>query len=62
MERFESLYANKFSGMTWEKITPNLVHDKKSPFKYITRKIVLNRKNDPGPQFNSSVTPNELVE
>ena len=62
MERFESLYANKFSGVKWENIAESLKHDPKSPFLFITRNIVINRKKDPGPQFNSSLTPNELVE
>ena len=62
MERFESLYANKFSGVKWENIAESLKHDPKSPFLFITRNIVIHRKKDPGPQFNSSLTPNELVE
>ena len=64
MERLESLYANKFSGIQWQQIISDtaLIKTSKSTFKWITRSIILNRKIDLGPQFNSTLTPNELVE
>ena len=63
MERFESLYANKFSGIQWEQIISKkaFVKTPKSTFKWITRNIIMSRETDPGPQFNSTLTPNELV-
>ena len=63
LERLESLYANKFSGIQWEQISDkNLMKTPSSHFKWITRSIIMNREIDPGSQFNSTVTPNELVE
>ena len=56
----ESLYSNKFSDFG------DLERPKSgkpmSPFKFITRKIVKNRKNDLGPEFATSLTPNEMIE
>ena len=61
MQRMESLYSNKFSnfGNLEDHKATNL--NPMSPFKYITRNIVMGRTDNPGPQFNTSLTPNELV-
>ena len=56
MQRIESLYSNKFTNKKLLKTT-----FKQNPFEFITRKIILSRKYNPGTQFNNSLTPNELV-
>jgi len=58
LERMESLYSNKFSKIT---NLYNVTYKPTSPFKWITKQIVSARKYDPGPGFNTSITPNEFV-
>ena len=56
MERMESLYSNKFSNLRdIDKVPAN-------PFRSITKQIINKRVSDPGPMFNSTITPNELLE
>ena len=53
MERLESLYSNKFSNFSQK--------NPKSPFLFITRKIIQARTSDYGKDFQTTLTPNELV-
>lgn len=53
MERLESLYSNKFSNFSQK--------NPKSPFRFITQKIVRARTSDYGKEFQTTLTPNELV-
>ena len=56
MERIESLYSNKFGNLKDIDKTPT------NPFRSITKQIINKRQSDPGPLFNSTITPNELLE
>ena len=56
----ESLYSNKFSD--FGDLERPKYGKPMSPFKFITRKIVKNRKRDLGPEFATSLTPNEMIE
>ena len=53
MERLESLYSNKFSNFSQK--------NSKSPFMFITKKIVQARTSYYGKDFQKTLTPNELV-
>ena len=53
MERLESLYSNKFSNFSEQ--------NSNSPFMFITQKIVQARTSDYGKDFQTTLTPNELV-
>ena len=56
MQRIESLYSNKFTNKKLLKTT-----FKQNPFEFIARHIISSRKYKYGPQFENSLTPNELV-
>ena len=60
MERLESLYSNKFSNFR-QKDFNSVKFNPKSPFIFITWKIVQARTSDYGKDFKTSLTPNELV-
>ena len=60
MERLESLYSNKFSNFN-PKDFKSVRFNPKSPFLFITWKIVRDRTSDLGPNFETSLTPNEMV-
>ena len=60
MERLESLYSNKFSNFKTLNFK-SIKFNPKSPFMFITGKIVRDRKQKLGPEFETSLTPNELI-
>ena len=61
MERLESLYSNKFTDIQ--------KHDDRNstdicpgrPFRRRVLKIISERKEEPGPEFRFSLTPNEFI-
>ena len=56
----ESLYSNKFSDFGY--LERPKYGKPMSSFKFITRKIVQRRKHVLGPEFATSLTPNEMIE
>ena len=61
MERLESLYANKFTNI--QKHGQNESSDlcPGIPFRRLVRNIISERTDNPGEEFEYSLTPNEFV-
>ena len=61
MERLESLYSNKFTDIQKHDDRDSTNICPGSPFRRLVRKILAERKEEAGPEFSFSLTPNEFI-